>query len=97
MITSELALLYVYAIFLIGVEDIGVELPAMRQAIAELFFMATMISRYAFSGETRLEVLESAASVVIRLSQHRFAGRPLCGPRRTVPGMTAATCVIRAT
>jgi len=55
MITSELALLYAYAIYLMGVVEVGIELPVMRQAIAEFFFMAAMTSRYAVSGETRFE------------------------------------------
>ena len=55
MITSELALLYAYTIYLVGVNEVGVELGAMRQAVAEFFFMAAMTSRYALSGETRFE------------------------------------------
>lgn len=55
MITSELALLYAYTIFLIGVEEKGVDFPAMRQAVSEFFFMAAMTSRYAWSGESRFE------------------------------------------
>jgi hypothetical protein len=55
MITSELALLYAYTIYLVGVQEVGVELSVMRQAVAEFFFMAAMTSRYALSGETRFE------------------------------------------
>ena len=55
MITSELAVLYAYAIYLIGVEEVGVELSVMRQAIAEFFFMTAMTSRFGVSGETRFE------------------------------------------
>ena len=55
MITSQLALLYAYAIYLVGVEDVGIEIGVMRQAVAEFFFMAAMTSRYALSGETRFE------------------------------------------
>jgi hypothetical protein len=55
MITSELALLYTYAIYLVGIEENGVELTAMRQAACEFFFMSAMTSRYALSGETRFE------------------------------------------
>jgi hypothetical protein len=55
MITSELALLYTYVVYLMGVEEVGVELSVMRQAVAEFFFMAAMTSRYTFSGETRFE------------------------------------------
>jgi hypothetical protein len=55
MVTSELALLYSYAIYLVGIEQVGVELPIMRQAVAEFFFMAALTSRYTLSGETRFE------------------------------------------
>ena len=55
MVTSELALLYAYAIYLVGIEEVGVELAVMRKAIAEFFFMAAMTSRYALSGETRFK------------------------------------------
>ena len=55
MITGDLALLYAYAIYLIGVEEVGVELSVMRQAVAEFFFMAAMTSRFGVSGETRFE------------------------------------------
>jgi hypothetical protein len=55
MITSQLALLYAYAIYLVGVEDVGIESGVMRQAVVEFFFMAAMTSRYALSGETRFE------------------------------------------
>jgi hypothetical protein len=62
MITSELALLYAYTIYLVGVEEVGVELSVMRQAVAEFFFMAAMTSRYALSGETRFEADLAALS-----------------------------------
>lgn len=55
MVTAELVLLYAYTIYLIGVEEVKVELPVMRKAIAEFFFMAAMTSRYALSGESRFE------------------------------------------
>jgi hypothetical protein len=55
MITSELTLLYAYAIYLIGVEEVNIDLAVMRKAVAEFFFMAAMTSRYAFSGESRFE------------------------------------------
>lgn len=55
MITSELALLYAYTIYLTGVEEVGVDLKTMRQAAADFFFMAAMTSRYVLSGETRFE------------------------------------------
>jgi hypothetical protein len=55
MITSNQALIYAYALYLVGVEEVGVELAIMRKAIAEFFFMAAMTSRYTLSGETRFE------------------------------------------
>ena len=60
MITSELVLLYAYVIYLVGVEEVGVELSTMRQGISEFFFMASMTSRYGLSGETRVEADLSA-------------------------------------
>jgi hypothetical protein len=55
MISGGLALLYAYTIYLLGVEEVGIELSIMRQAVAEFFFMAAMTSRYTLSGETRFE------------------------------------------
>jgi hypothetical protein len=75
MITSELALLYAHAIYLAGIEEIGIELSVMRQAIAEFFFMAAMTSRYTLSGETRFEAdlaaLEHASGPTDFLSRLR--------------------------
>jgi hypothetical protein len=66
MVTADLAVLYPYALYLIGIEDYKVELSVMRQVIAEFFFMATLTSRYAAGGESRFEsdlsVLQSAPS-----------------------------------
>jgi len=39
---SELALLYAYAIYLVGVQEVGVEMSTMRRAVAEFFFMAAL-------------------------------------------------------
>jgi hypothetical protein len=76
MITSELAVLYSYVIYLIGVEEVGVEVGAMRKAISQFFFMAVMTSRYTFSGESRfesdlaaLEGAHDAGDFVARLSR----------------------------
>ena len=55
MVTGDLALLYAYTIYLVGVEEVGVDLSVMRQAVAEFFFMAAMTSRFGVSGETRFE------------------------------------------
>jgi hypothetical protein len=54
-ITSEQAVLYAYAIYLIGVEERGVAVGDMGQAAAEFLFMAGMTSRYAASGESQFE------------------------------------------
>jgi hypothetical protein len=66
MVVAANALLYPYALYLIGVEDFKVELPVMRRAIAEFFFMVTLTSRYSWSGESRFEsdlaALQGAAS-----------------------------------
>ena len=44
MITSERALLYAYTIYLVGVEEVGVDLAVMQKAVAEFFFMAANIA-----------------------------------------------------
>ncbi len=55
IITSEMALLYGCTIHLIGIEEAGVQLAIMRQAVAGFFFMAAMTSCYTLSGEARFE------------------------------------------
>ena len=69
MITFELALLYAYTINLAGVEQVGVELSVMRQAVAEFFFMAAMTSRFDVSGETRFEADVCPQTYLIPKSQ----------------------------
>ncbi|MDR5837572.1 DUF262 domain-containing protein [Caballeronia sp. LZ034LL] len=55
MISSEAAIIYCYVLYLIGVHDYGIGRTAVRQAIAEFFFMAAMTGRYTNSPETRFE------------------------------------------
>ena len=53
-ITSKNAILYSYALYLIGKHDFNVPLPALREVIARWFFMATLTSRYSSSPESRI-------------------------------------------
>ena len=55
MITSETTIIYSYVLYLIGMRDYGIERTAMRQVVAEYFFMASMTGRYTNSPETRFE------------------------------------------
>lgn len=55
MITSETTIIYCYALYLIGMRDYGIDRTAMRQLVAEFFFMASMTGRYTNSPETRFE------------------------------------------
>ncbi len=55
MITSYTALLYSYALFLIGRCDHQVPLQRLRVLIARWFFMATVTSRYTGSYETQVD------------------------------------------
>jgi hypothetical protein len=55
MITSEMALIYCYVIYLIGKRDFGVDPFKLRNAIARWFFMSTMTGRYTSSPETVME------------------------------------------
>ena len=55
MISSQNAVIFAYVLYLIGLCDYGVAKTAMRQAIAEFFFMAALTGRYTTSPETRFE------------------------------------------
>lgn len=54
-LTSEQSILYSYAFYLIGVEEYGVALGDMGQAVAEFLFMASMTSRYGSAAESQFE------------------------------------------
>ena len=55
MISGQNALLYSYALWLIGRVDHGISLPVLRDVIARWFFMAHTTSHYSGSFETRFE------------------------------------------
>jgi hypothetical protein len=54
-ISSQMAILYAYALWLIGKRDFGVDHYRFRVAIARWFFMAALTGRYTGSPESRLE------------------------------------------
>ena len=51
-ISSNLAIVYTYALYLIGKHDYHVPLKQLRDVIARWFFMATLTGRYSASPET---------------------------------------------
>ncbi|MGH2393332.1 MAG: hypothetical protein ACRDGH_07550, partial [Candidatus Limnocylindria bacterium] len=55
MISSENALLYTYALWLVGRRDFVVDLPRLRDVIARWFFMAHTTGRYTTSPESQIE------------------------------------------
>lgn len=55
MITSENALLFTYALWLIGRIDFGLDLASLRPVISRWFFMAHTTGRYTTSPESALE------------------------------------------
>jgi len=55
MITSDNALLFSYALWLIGRFDFGLDLNSLRPVIARWFFMAHTTGRYTSSPESQLE------------------------------------------
>lgn len=55
MIASKMALLYSYAMYLIGQEDFKVEHNQLRDIISRWFFVVSLSSRYTTSTETRME------------------------------------------
>jgi len=55
LILSETALVYNYALWLIGRRDFGVPEPQLRSIIARWFFMTALTGRYTGSSESRME------------------------------------------
>lgn len=55
MISSQNAILYTYAVWLVGRVDYGVPIDQLREVTARWFFMAHMTSRYSGSFETQVE------------------------------------------
>ncbi len=55
MVTSNTAVLYAYALYLIGRQDYEVDAHRLRQTIARWFFMTTLTARYSSSPESRFE------------------------------------------
>lgn len=55
LISSQMAVLYTYALWLIGKRDFKVDLHRLREVMARWFFMATLTGRYTGSPETRFE------------------------------------------
>ncbi|GLV48856.1 hypothetical protein TJA_19590 [Thermus sp. LT1-2-5] len=55
MITSETALVYTYALWLIGKRDFGLDPHALRNLMARWFFMSALTGRYSGSPETRMD------------------------------------------
>jgi hypothetical protein len=55
MITSKATVLYVYALWLIGLTEYGVDRTTLRDLMARWFFMAQMTGRYTSSPETIIE------------------------------------------
>ena len=55
LISSQMAVLYTYALWLIGKRDFKVNLYRLREVMARWFFMATLTGRYTGSPEARFE------------------------------------------
>ncbi|MCS7011923.1 MAG: DUF262 domain-containing protein [Anaerolineales bacterium] len=54
-ISSEMAVLYAYALWLIGKRDFHVDLYRLREIMARWFFMTALTGRYTGSPESRME------------------------------------------
>lgn len=55
MITSQTAIVYTYALWLIGKQDFGLSVHPLRDLMARWFFMSSLTGRYTSSPETRME------------------------------------------
>ena len=54
-ISSQMAVLYAYALWLIGKQDFSVDSYHLREAVARWFFMTALTGRYTGSSESRME------------------------------------------
>lgn len=55
LISSQMAVLYTYAMWLIGKRDLSVDPYRLREVMARWFFMITLTGRYTGSPESRME------------------------------------------
>ncbi len=55
LITSENAIVYTYALWLIGRRDLGLDQHSLRKLMARWFFMSSLTGRYTTSPETRMD------------------------------------------
>lgn len=55
VISSQLAVLYTYALWLIGKRDFNMDLYRLRELMARWFFMVSLTGRYTGSPESRME------------------------------------------
>lgn len=55
LITSQTALVYTYALWLIGKRDFGLDQHTLRNLMARWFFMSSLTGRYTGSPETRMD------------------------------------------
>jgi len=73
LISSQMAVLYTYALWLIGKRNFKVEPYRLREVMARWFFMAALTSRYTGSPETRME--QDLAPLRAALTS-RYTGSP---------------------
>ncbi|HIE10875.1 MAG TPA: DUF262 domain-containing protein [Kiritimatiellae bacterium] len=55
LISSQMALVYTYALWLIGRRDFGLDHHTLRDLMARWFFMSSLTGRYTGESETRME------------------------------------------
>lgn len=55
IISSQITILYTYALWLIGKRDFKVDLFGLSETLARWFFMASLTGRYTASPESRME------------------------------------------
>ncbi len=89
MISSENALLFSYALWLVGRTDFGLDLPTLRTVIARWFFMAHTTGRYTSSPESALEFdLSRLAALPTGDGAAFIAELDRIAPLRTSPATT---------
>jgi hypothetical protein len=79
IISSELALIFAYSLYLIGRTQLGVDEHELRKAIAQWLFMSSLTGRYTSSAESQMEFDLARLRGVKTADEFLIIIRDICG------------------
>jgi hypothetical protein len=83
IISSELALIFAYSLYLIGRTQLGVDEHELRKAIAQWLFMSSLTGRYTSSAESQMEFDLARLRGVKTADEFLIIIRDICGSALT--------------